>query len=199
MCAGCLLLAALVFGGLLVALHRLKPEIDPRWRMINEYEISRYGTLMRVAFACWTASYLALAALLWPHLPLPAAVLFVIVVLGPLGAGLYVTDPITAPPEAITPAGRWHTWFRRPRLRHHGSRRRGHHLAAAGGDTGLHPWLVAMAIVAWLGFLVFVITLVAAQRSGRPLGPDALIGGPNRLMVAGYWLWAVVIAVVSLR
>jgi hypothetical protein len=35
---------------IVVLLHFLKPEIDPSWRMLGEYEIGRYGWLMRVAF-----------------------------------------------------------------------------------------------------------------------------------------------------
>ena len=41
--------ARLSFGGaatfmvLLTALHFIKPELDPSWRMISEYEIGRHG------------------------------------------------------------------------------------------------------------------------------------------------------------
>ena len=47
------LVAVGAFSLLLVLLHVLKPEIDPSWRMISEYEIGRYGWAMRLAFVCW--------------------------------------------------------------------------------------------------------------------------------------------------
>jgi Protein of unknown function (DUF998) len=191
------LLAALAFAGLLAVLHFIKPEIDPRWRMISEYEIGRHGALMRLAFACWTVSYLALAVVLWPRLPLAAAVLFVIVVLGPLGAGIYVADPIIAPPEAVTPSGRAHTAF--GALFILGFPIVATIVAATGGATGLEGWLIAMAIIVWLGFLSFAVVSVRLRRAGKPPGPDAPIGVPNRLMAASYWLWGVVIAIVSFR
>jgi hypothetical protein len=37
------LAAAATFLVLLVALHFIKPELDPSWRMISEYEIGDYG------------------------------------------------------------------------------------------------------------------------------------------------------------
>jgi hypothetical protein len=46
------LAAVAAFSILLVRVHVLKPEIDPSWRMISEYEIGRYGWLMRLAFVC---------------------------------------------------------------------------------------------------------------------------------------------------
>ena len=41
-----------IFLGLLALLHFLKPELDPAWRMISEYEIGRFGWMMRLAFFC---------------------------------------------------------------------------------------------------------------------------------------------------
>jgi hypothetical protein len=35
--------AAATFLVLLAALHFIKPELDPSWRMVSEYEIGRYG------------------------------------------------------------------------------------------------------------------------------------------------------------
>jgi hypothetical protein len=179
------LVAALAFGVLLAAVHVLKPEIDSRWRMISEYEIGRHGVLMRVAFACWTLSYLALAVMLWPRLPWPAALLFIIVVLGPLGAGIFAADPITSPPEAVTPAGRWHTAF--GALFILGFPIVATIPAATGGASGLRPWLIALAIIAWLGFLSFAVVSVSLRRAGKPPGPNAPIGASNRLMAASYW------------
>ena len=42
--------AAALFLSLLVALHVFKPEVDPSWRMISDYELGRYGFVMVLAF-----------------------------------------------------------------------------------------------------------------------------------------------------
>ena len=49
--------AAVAFLVLLAALHFIKPELDPSWRMVSEYEIGRYGwvmvlALLSLAFSC---------------------------------------------------------------------------------------------------------------------------------------------------
>jgi hypothetical protein len=59
---------AALFLVILVLLHFLKPEFDPLWRMISEYEIGRFGRLIRVAFFAWGASALAMIAAIWPSL-----------------------------------------------------------------------------------------------------------------------------------
>ena len=51
---------AVAFLAILFSLHFLEPEFDPSWRMINEYEIGRFGWLMTLAFFCWGGSVLAL-------------------------------------------------------------------------------------------------------------------------------------------
>ena len=46
-CVAVVLSAA--FLALLALLHFLEPDFDPSWRMISEYELGRYGWLMRLA------------------------------------------------------------------------------------------------------------------------------------------------------
>ncbi len=42
--------ASAAFLALLAALHLLRPELDPSWRFISEYELGAHGWLMRLAF-----------------------------------------------------------------------------------------------------------------------------------------------------
>jgi hypothetical protein len=54
---------AALFLVLLAVLHILKPEYDPSWRMVSEYEIGRFGWAMQLAFfSLATASVSAIAA-----------------------------------------------------------------------------------------------------------------------------------------
>src|SRR5215207_3624844 len=105
------LAAVAAFSLLLVIVHVLKPEIDPSWRMISEYEIGRHGWLMRLAFVCWSVSVFAIAVALWPYASGLGDVALVVVGVGPLGAAVFATDPITTPPESTSVAHRWHALF----------------------------------------------------------------------------------------
>ena len=94
------------FSLLLVTVHLLKPEIEPSWRMISEYEIGRHNWVMRLAFGCWAASVIAVAAALGPSASALGEAALVVVALGPLGAAVFAADPITTPPEATSVAHR---------------------------------------------------------------------------------------------
>ena len=90
---------ATVFLIILFLLHFLKRELDPSWRMISEYEIGRFGWMMRLAFFCWGASVLAMLITIWPSLqPISGTISrwwFVLIVIALVGAGIFKTNPIT--------------------------------------------------------------------------------------------------------
>jgi hypothetical protein len=97
------LYASIIFGvfflAILVLLHFLKPEFDPKWRMISEYEIGRYGWMMRIAFFCWMISVLTLLISIWPLLsPISGTIgrwWLGLIVIALLGAGIFKTNAIT--------------------------------------------------------------------------------------------------------
>jgi len=57
--------AAALFLVLLAVLHVLKPEYDPSWRMISEYEIDRFGWAMQLAFFCLAIASVSAIAAVW--------------------------------------------------------------------------------------------------------------------------------------
>lgn len=46
------LAATAAFWVLLALLHLVRPDLDPSWRFISEYELGDYGWMMRAAFVC---------------------------------------------------------------------------------------------------------------------------------------------------
>jgi Protein of unknown function (DUF998) len=52
--------AATTFIALLAALHLIKPELDPSWRVISEYAIGSHGWLMAVVFLSLAVARVAL-------------------------------------------------------------------------------------------------------------------------------------------
>ena len=185
------------FSLLLVVLHVLKPEIEPSWRMISEYEIGRHGWLMRLAFVCWSASVVAVAAALWPYASFLGAAALVVVALGPLGAAVFATDPITTPPGATSVEHRWHAYFGALFIL-------GFPIAAtlaswSTASSGLvavrDAWPAWLWLLPWVGLAVFMGSAVALQRrAGGRAGPDVPIGWPNRFMVLTYVAWIAVAA-----
>jgi hypothetical protein len=105
------LAGAVTFSILLVLLHLLKPENDPSWRMISEYEIGRHGWLMRLAFFCWSIGFVGLAVALWQQASMLAEGLLATVAIGLVGAGIFAADPITTHRRSQTRSGKWHSFF----------------------------------------------------------------------------------------
>lgn len=176
--AGTLALASVgAFSVILVLLHVLKPELDPSWRMISEYEIGRYGWLMRLAFVCWSVSVAAVDVALSPSLSTAAVVALGIVATGPLGAAIFATEPTTTPLDQTGTVHRLHVAFGVLFIL-------GFPIAATLAGQG---WLTG---VPWIGLIAFLgATRVYGARGARRAAPKILIGWPNRFMVATYVVW----------
>src|SRR5262245_45942138 len=103
---------AALFLVLLAVLHILKPEYDPSWRMVSEYEIGRFGWAMQLAFfSLATASVSAIAAV-WSQaksiIGYVGLVLLLVAATGIIIGGIFPSDPITTDPEALSARGKMH-------------------------------------------------------------------------------------------
>jgi Protein of unknown function (DUF998) len=181
------LVSVIVFSILLIILHFLKPENDPSWRMISEYEIGRWGWLMRIAFFFWSLSCFALVVGLFQRVSIIGEVLLTIVAIGPLGAAFFATDPITTSSESQSTTSKLHSLFGTIFIF-------GLPIAATVVDWNLGTALAWASFVVWLGLVVMGSVLFVGVRKA-PLGPQTHIGWPNRFMVLTYVVWIIVIAV----
>ncbi len=198
---------ASAFLAILFLLHFLKRELDPSWRMISEYEIGRYGWMMRLAFFCWGASVLGLLITIWPTLsPISGTISrwsFVLIVIALFGAGIFKTDPITNDtnslvntihkicgviviltfPIAATLAVR--------SLLHNPS-----WLAYQG-------ILIFGIVLAWIGMVTYFATIIISRikdpKAGEVGGPHVNMGGPNRFNVLTYIIWIIIVGVIALQ
>jgi Protein of unknown function (DUF998) len=175
------------FSILLIILHFLKPENDPSWRMVSEYEIGRWGWLMRIAFFFWSLSCFALVVGLFQRVSIIGEVLLAIVAIGPLGAAFFATDPITTPPESQSTISKLHSLFGAIFIL-------GLPIAATVVDWNLGAHLAWASFVVWFGLVVMGSVLFVGVRK-IPLGSQTRIGWPNRFMVLAYVVWIIVIAV----
>jgi hypothetical protein len=204
------ILFAVGFAFLLVLLHFLKPELNPVWRMISEYEIGRHGWLMQIAFFCWGASLLSLLVVLWPYLGSAAGSIsrwwLLLISAALAGAGIFKTNSITdnANNANPNPANTLHALcgafviLTFPVA------------AALAACSLLHsgPWipfasqLTFLTVLAWAGVILYFSSIVISRKldpaAGRA-GPKVYQGWPNRFMVFTYIYWIIILAINTVR
>jgi hypothetical protein len=190
---------------LLAALHFIKPELDPSWHFISEYAIGEYGWIMVLAFLSLALSYVSLFVAIRSQLRTIAGriglVLLVISALGLIIAAIFTTDPITASEDAATTEGTLHNLG--------GTLGIAMPFAAAfiGWKLARNPawssarrpllWATGLALVAFVVSFVFLGVMVS--QSGGKLGPDVLVGWPNRFEVVAYSVWLMVVTWQALK
>ena len=191
---------------ILSLLHLLKPELDPSWRMISEYEIGTHGWMMRLAFCCWGLSTFSLVFAIWPACTTRSGKIgrtwLVLIGIALFGAGIFATNAITdttistvdilhkvcgalviltfpiASSLSITSLIKNEKWstYQRP--------------------------LILIEILVWLGMCAFFGSIIAARAAhpgvGR-VGPEIWSGWPNRLMVICYHIWLIATALMAKR
>jgi Protein of unknown function (DUF998) len=109
--------------------------------------------------------------------------------------GIFPSDPITTDPDALSASGKMHilgaqlgiplipiamtlvSWALTRR-----------NLAW----TAVRRWLWLTVGLVWLSFVALVFLAFVVAKG--PLGPDVLIGWPNRLFIVGFSLWLMVVA-----
>ncbi len=199
--------AAVTFLVLLAALHLIKPELDPSWRMVSEYEIGRYGWMMVLAFLSLAVSYVSLFVAIRSQLrsivDRIGLALLLVSALGLTIAAIFTTDPVTVSEDAVTTEGALHNL----------GGTLGIAMPFAAGLVGLKlarnpAWSSAKLPMLWatgLALVAFVVSFfsvgVMVSQSGGKFGPDVLVGWPNRFEVVAYSVWLMTVAwqVVKLR
>ena len=186
---------------ILFLLHFLKPELDPSWRMISEYEIGRYGWLMRLAFFCWGSSVLSLLVALRGSLRTISGkvgyVWLVLIGIALFGAGIFATNAITDTTPSTTNS--LHTLcgafviltFPIASSLVVGSLRRNEEW----NTTRSHLFWVQTLV--WLSMFMYfgaIIVSNAINPSAGRVGPEVYIGWPNRFMVVVYNVWLIIVA-----
>lgn len=106
------IVGGIAFMVLVGLLHVLESNFDPTWHFISEYELGRYGFLMHLAFVALATSLAATAVSLWsqPRTQLGYIGLagFMLAAIGILMAGVFTTDSITTPQNAMDFSGNMH-------------------------------------------------------------------------------------------
>ncbi len=203
-------IAALVFALLfiltLAALHFLEPEFDPKWRMISEYEIGKYGYLMQGAFFSWAASVLFILIVTWRFVGSAGGIIgwawFLIIMLALVGAGIFKTNAITD--NSTSRDNTLHTLCGSIVIMTFP-------LAAslvAGGLLQSPFWapykvvVILFTALNWFGMIGFFGSILWSRKtdpSAGRVGPKVLLGWPNRIMVLLYNAWVIMLAVCVIQ
>lgn len=197
---------AALFLFILILLHFLKPELDPSWRMISEYEIGRFGWLMRLAFPIWGYSVFFLVVTTMPYLvPIAGTISrwwFTVIIFALFLAGLFKTDPITNQTHSLI--NRFHTLCGAVVILTFpiAASLAVHSLLKFPQWSAHGIWLYLATLLAWLGMVVYFGTIISARvrnpQSGEPGGPHINFGWQNRFNVLTYILWIVVVDGIAL-
>jgi hypothetical protein len=190
--------AAATFLVLLAALHVLKPEFDPSWRMISEYEIGRYGWVMMLAFLSLAFSHVCLVVALRAQVPTLGGtiglILLLVSALGMAIAAIFTTDPITIAAGAVTPSGTMHGlgFFLGIPTVPIATTLLSISLARNPAWAWARRSLFWMTGLVWLSLAVFGLSILTLFKG--TFGPDVPIGWQNRLVMLAYSGWVIVAA-----
>jgi hypothetical protein len=192
------------FIALLGVLHVLKPEIDPSWRFISEYELGDYGWLMRLAFILLAISSVSLAVAITSQIRTVGGylglVLLMISAVGMALAGIFVTDPIASAGAARSSAGRLHELGAMLDLIPFAGLLINWSLARNQAWSWARPILNWTAWLPLIGTVVFVASMaIMLSRSGGRLGPDVPVGWPNRIMILFHCAWLMSVALCAMK
>lgn len=191
--------AGVTFGGavafllILAALHVLKPQLDPSWRLISEYAIGRHAWLMSVAFVSLSASCFALVFVLGLS---KGSMALAVVALGALGSALFVADPTETPWMSQTSNGRLHTVSATLFVLGFppATTLVGWNLSGDQTPASLQSLLAWISLIVWAGFLVFIGSIIFYGAPKCRFGPQVRIGWQNRLMMVIYLTWLMIVA-----
>lgn len=193
--------AGLSFLALLAVIHLVRDDVSLSWQTTSEYARGGAGWMMVVAFLVSAVSLGSLVVALTSRLRgfagrVGLVVLSVAAVATAVG-GVFVTDPIDTPQDALSTSGTLHGLGAGLALMATpvAALLIGLRLAAqapAGGLTRrVLRWTAPLPLVALVAFMAAQTVLLGED--GR-FGPDVPIGGPERVLVLAYTVWQVVTA-----
>jgi hypothetical protein len=191
--------AAGLFLVLLGALHVLVPELDPSWHFISEYEIGPYGWVMQLAFLALATSCVSLAIAVVSQVRTIGGYLglamLVVSAAGMVLAGIFVTEPVNAARVATTMHGRLHgigfmldtVPFAAVLINWSLARN-----VAWSSERHLLLWTAGLPLI---GLAIFIVSMARMlPPPGTMIGPDVLVGWPNRILVLTHCAWILPVA-----
>jgi Protein of unknown function (DUF998) len=209
-----------VFFLVLAVLHFLEPEYNAEGHLISEYELGQYGWLMSLAFFSLAGASLAICIAIKGDLQgLGGRIgkwwLFLIAI-AYLGAGFFYPDDSTGGLGLPLDPAEWKRGTVAPTLNASLHGLAGVIVIASSPivfsllqrNLAKNPeWAANIrtircaTVAAWMGFLLFPLTLTLYNLAQQPGGFDfrTIVSIVNRIMILAYAAWMAVIARLSLE
>jgi Protein of unknown function (DUF998) len=187
---------SLIFIVILTALHFIKPEIQPSWNFISEYEIGRFGWLMQIAFFYLALSCIFLVLALWKQLNIVGKIGLIMLMIASAGmmlSAIFRPDALNTPANLVTTSGRLHqtgamldqipfaailitiAFFRNK-------------------DWQVNSYLLILSLMlVWFGFICFVGSIQEQFPADGKFGPNVTVGWQHRLLMVTQAVWLAII------
>lgn len=185
---------------MLAAVHILKPEFDPSWRMVSEYAIGDYGWVMKLGFICMALACAALFFAIRPYVKTVGGKIglgfLLATCFGMAMAGVFAIDPITGSADQITTHGSLHglaSLIGVPSFP----------IAAIlisvslGRNPAVQPFRrlrIGTALLILISLIWMVATIAVLMPSAGGFGPSVILGWPNRVLFLAYGAWLITTA-----
>jgi hypothetical protein len=193
----------------LVSLHVLSPEFGPSWRMVSEYANGKFEWILFVFFVSWGLSSWFLALVLWPYVSsIAAKVGVVFLVISGLGEILAAFFNANHPLHGLSGTLGIPTMVIAALLI-------SYHLKGRPEWKNRRGTLLWSAHATWISVLMVVVTMVVMingfKEAGIAIGPGqqppsavpdgvvAVVGYANRMLIAAYIGWLLVVSNVFLK
>jgi hypothetical protein len=197
--------ATVTYQVLLVALLFIRRDVDPSWQTISVYAIGRHGWIMRLAFFISAVSYGALFVAFKSQIQtVPGRIglgILLICVIGTVGAGVFVTDPLETPQNALSTIGTLHVItasigvmllpFAALLVNLSLARKN----KARSSARRVMLWTAGLPMLGLAGFGVATAIEVPVDDHNVPhYGPGVNIGWPPRIVFLIYTTWLIAVA-----
>lgn len=180
---------------LFIALHVLKRELDPAWRMVSEYAVGRHGWAMTLCFLALSLSCVCSLLAIFPFVHTIGGkiglVLLFCAAVGLAAAATFPTDPITVGPGDASPAARLHglsVIIGVPTLTI-AALLLSDALARTQSWTPVRLPLLGFAYLIWIGLALTIAVVAIGLPKNGGFGPAVQVGWPNRLTFIAYFGW----------
>lgn len=194
--------AVITYQTILIALIFIRPDLDPSWHTISEWAIGRHGWIMSMAFFISAVSYAALFVMLKSQLRgLVGRIglgILLICIIGTVGVGVFTTDPMETPQNALSTTGALHIVAGASALMLLPFAALLINLSLAFMNEAWLPaqrlllWTAGLPLLGWMGFMVYTAIFVVPLEADY--GPGVNIGWPPRLALLTYMVWLTTLA-----
>jgi hypothetical protein len=202
------IVAVVAYQLLLAALIFIRPDLDPYWHTISEWAIGPHGWIMSMAFLVSAVSYGALFVAIRPQVQGLGGKIglgtLLICAIGVAGVGIFTTDPLDTPPEAMTTRGLIHLFcgLAQLMLLPFAALLINLNLARKNAEwASARTVLLATAGLPLLGLIGFIVhlSLYIIPLGDRASGPGVPIGWSPRILFLTYAIWLITLASQAIK